>query len=144
MVVWILFIWVSSRKERIELWEITEILYLKWSDSKIKFPNRNNTHSIIVTWHYQNARDITRLNSEKFQNFSFQPKFAIFERKSQKMITRVNSQIFRIHPIYDFCYFAENGYFCVKLKKIIIGWVREKPRIHLDNHFCVFSPKMTI
>ena len=45
VVVWILFIWVSSRKERIELWEITEILYLKWSDSKIKFPNRNNTHS---------------------------------------------------------------------------------------------------
>ena len=55
VVVWILFIWVSSRKERIELWEITEILYLKWSDSKIKFPNRNNTHSIIVTW----PRDIT-------------------------------------------------------------------------------------
>ena len=111
VVVWILFIWVSSRKERIELWEITEILYLKWSDSKIKFPNRNNTHSIIVTWHYQNARDITRLNSEKFLSFSFQPKFAIFERKSQKMIIRVNSQIF---PIYDFRYFIKNCYFCVK------------------------------
>ena len=33
-----------------------------------------------------------RLNSEKFKNFNFEPKFAIFEEKSQKWI-RMNSRV---------------------------------------------------
>ena len=49
-----------------------------------------------------------RLNSEKFQNFSFQPKF--LRKTNLKMITWVNSKICRIHPFYDFWDFSVNGH----------------------------------
>ena len=41
-------------------------------------------------------------NSEKCQNFSFEPKFAIFEGKSQKWKIGWMPGFLRIHPIYDF------------------------------------------
>ena len=40
-----------------------------------------------------------RLNSEKFQNFRFEPKVAIFDEKSQIMKTR-DFQEFTLHVIF--------------------------------------------
>ena len=55
----------------------------------------------------------------------------------------------RIHPIYDFRNFAENGqsdngYFLDKFWKSYIGWIRENPEIHPSYNFRGFHSKMTI
>ena len=60
-----------------------------------------------------------RLNSEKFQNFRFEPKVAIFDEKSQKMKTRGILRFPRIYFTCDFYDFPEddqsdNCYFCEK------------------------------
>ena len=44
---------------------------------------------------------MSRLNSEKFQNFYFSPN-CHFRWKIIKMIVRLNSWILRIQPIYNF------------------------------------------
>ena len=49
---------------------------------------------------------MNRLNSEKFHNFSFEPKFAIFEGKSQKLELGWIHEFLQIHPIYDFFNFS--------------------------------------
>ena len=65
------------------------------------------------------------------------------------MITRVNAQILRIHPIYEFRDFPENGhssngYFHENFWKTNIGWIRKNPRIHPSYHCCDFSLNVRI
>ena len=80
---------------------------------------------------------INRANFKEFRNFHFWAKIT-------KMITRVNYQIHRIHPIYDFRHFPENfdnGYFREKFKKSYLEWIRKNLRIHHSFHCCEFPSK---
>ena len=52
---------------------------------------------------------MSRLNSEKFHNSSFEPKLVIFEGKSGFL---------RIHPTYEFSD-SDNGYFREEFKNHI-------------------------
>ena len=45
------------------------------------------------------GRDLPRLNSEEFQNFSFQPKFAIFEGKKHDFLSATATTLKLAVPI---------------------------------------------
>ena len=58
---------------------------------------QNSIEKFRLVW-----KTIDRLNSEKFQNFTFQIELVIFEWKKTKMITRVNSRIFTNFPYFRY------------------------------------------
>ena len=65
------------------------------------------------------------------------------------MITTMKSRISRIHPIYDFHYFPENGhsgngYFREKFQISYLERIRKNPKIHPSYNFSNFLSKMTI
>ena len=80
---------------------------------------------------------ISGLNFVKFQNFSFEPEFASFERKLQND-NGWNLGILT-HPIYDLRDFPGNGHsnygYC--RWKSYKGWIRKNLRIHLSYHLKV-------
>ena len=52
---------------------------------------------------------LPRLNSEKLKNwhfYTFKPKLTFLRRKIIKIITRVNSRIWRSHPMFGFRYWG--------------------------------------
>ena len=67
----------------------------------------------------------------KVSKLSFSSLNCHFGGRITKMITRVNSRILRIHPIYIFGDFSS-------LK------IRKNPRFHCSNHSCDFPKKYNL
>ena len=86
-----------------------------------------STAGVTVSFYRNNFVEFSTLEcvrlSEKFQ--SFEPKFAIFEEKSQKWYLGRISGFLRTHPINDFRDFpgnghSDNGFFHEKKNEIYI------------------------